>query len=133
MTDPVSGPGGWSPPEAATRPALAPSREDLRIRETARDFEAAMIATMVESMMVTGKVETFGGGHAEEMWRSFQARAIADQIAAQGGVGLARSVESAMRGYGAAPAPRPEIPPLSEARDSVRPETAADRGISAAR
>jgi peptidoglycan hydrolase FlgJ len=134
--DPLFGLGGGGYPQpsiSSARTAPAPSAEDLRIRDTARNFEAAMVATMVESMMVTGKVETFGGGHAEEMWRSFQARAIADQIAAQGGIGLARSVETAMRSYGAAPAPRPEIPPLSEARGSGHPETAADPGISGAR
>jgi peptidoglycan hydrolase FlgJ len=115
-------------------PAPSPSPEDLRIRRTARAFESSVIATMVESMLATGEVETFGGGHAEQMWRSFQARAIADQIAAQGGIGIARSVEGAMRAYGGAPQPGAgAAPPPIGAEGSADRMKEADRDTSGAR
>jgi hypothetical protein len=41
-----------------------------------------------------------GGGHGEEMWRSFLARAIAEEIAEGGRTGIAQSVETAIAGYG---------------------------------
>lgn len=65
----------------------------------AREFEAAFLAQAVEEMMRSVKTGDFGGGHGEEMWRSFLARAFADQIAAQDMTGLAGSVEAAITAY----------------------------------
>lgn len=65
----------------------------------ALDFEKQVLTTMVEDMLKTSKVETFGGGHAEEMWRSFLARGIADSIVDSGGIGLAGSIDSAISAY----------------------------------
>lgn len=65
----------------------------------ALDFEKQVVTTMVEDMLKTSKVETFGGGHAEEMWRSFLARGIADSIVDSGGIGIAGSVNAAITAY----------------------------------
>ncbi len=65
----------------------------------ARDFEAAFLAQAVDEMLKTTKTGMFGGGHAEDTWRSFLARAVADQIAAEGGTGIARSVRGAIDAY----------------------------------
>lgn len=72
--------------------------------EAAREFEAVFMGAVVEDMLKTGQPETFGGGHAEEIWRSFLARAFADQIVQGGGIGVASGIEeslaAARRSYG---------------------------------
>jgi len=68
----------------------------------AREFEAVFLTQAVEEMMRGVDVGQFGGGQAEETWRSFLARAVADEIAAQGRTGLAQSVQSAIAAYDAA-------------------------------
>lgn len=65
----------------------------------ARDFESVFLTQMVDQMMKTVKLGGMDGGHAEEMWRGFLARAIADQIAATGSTGIAQSVERAISAY----------------------------------
>lgn len=78
------------PPGVTGSPRPAPEAE-ARI---AREFEAVFLGTIVEEMLRTGQPATFGGGHAEEMWRSFLSRAFADQIAQSGGIGVATGVEA---------------------------------------
>ncbi len=70
--------------------------------ETAREFEALFLSQSVDEMLRTVPAGIMGGGHAEEMWRSFLARAIAEEIAGSDGAGIARSVETAIAGYGRA-------------------------------
>jgi len=62
----------------------------------AREFEAVFLGTVMEEMLKTGQPATFGGGHAEEMWRSLLARAYADQMVQTGGMGLAAGVEASL-------------------------------------
>ncbi len=68
-------------------------------KDTAKEFEAVFLTQAVEEMMKTIDLGSFGGGHAEETWRSFLARAFADQIAGQGGTGISQSVESTIAAY----------------------------------
>jgi peptidoglycan hydrolase FlgJ len=68
----------------------------------AREFEAVFLGTVMEEMLKTGQPTTFGGGHAEEMWRSLLARAYADQMVQTGGLGLAAGVEESLTGATAA-------------------------------
>lgn len=68
----------------------------------AREFEAVFLSTVIEQMLKTGQPDTFGGGHAEEMWRSVMARAYADQVAATGGIGLAGAVSESITSAGTA-------------------------------
>ena len=65
----------------------------------AREFEHVFLAQVVSTMLETGGIETFGGGHAEEMWRSQLADALAGELVDQGGVGLADSVRSSISAY----------------------------------
>ena len=67
--------------------------------ETAREFEAMFLSQTVDQMLKTVPEGMLGDGHAEEMWRSFLARAIADEIASGERVGVAQSVEAAIAGY----------------------------------
>ena len=68
--------------------------------ETAREFEAMFLSRTVDEMLKTVPQGVMGGGHGEEMWRSFLARAIAEEIAEGGRTGIAQSVETAIAGYG---------------------------------
>lgn len=79
----------------ATRVA-APTTDEAR---AAHEFEAVFLAQAVEEMMRGISAGEFGGGHGEEMWRSFLARAFADEIAAHGSVGIAHSIEAGIAAY----------------------------------
>jgi peptidoglycan hydrolase FlgJ len=95
--DPISFPLARPPapdvPARALQPGPAPARSGPEAEaRIAREFEAVFLGTIVEEMLKTGQPATFGGGHGEEMWRSFLARAFADQIAQSGGIGVATGV-----------------------------------------
>lgn len=65
----------------------------------ARDFEALFLSQTVDQLLRTVPGGMMGGGHVEEMWRSFLARAIADEMATGNGSGISQSVETAIAGY----------------------------------
>ena len=84
------------PPAAPPSPGAAPA-------ETARDFEAMMLGEMVEDLLSTAMPET--GSHGATIWRGFLARALADELADAGTLGIAPTIEGAIERY-AAPAAR---------------------------
>lgn len=67
--------------------------------KVARDFEAVFLTQAMDQMMSTVGQGTFGGGHAEETWRSFLARAFAEEVADSGTTGIARSIEGTIEAY----------------------------------
>lgn len=73
--------------------------EDETSRRIAREFEAVFLSQAVEEMLKNVDIGSFGGGHAEETWRSFLARAYAEELAAQGTTGIAQGVESTIAAY----------------------------------
>lgn len=79
--------------------AVAPGQDAKR---AARDFEAVFLTQVVEEMLATVNVGSFGGGEAEKMWRGVLAQSVADQIADRGGIGIAPSVEGTIAAYRAA-------------------------------
>ena len=86
-------------PAAAPLPASTLPPEKLsKLREAAKDFEAMALGQLLAPMFET--VDTahsaFGGGEAEAAWRPMMVDAIARQIAAHGGLGLAAPVFAAM-------------------------------------
>ena len=81
--------------DSSTRPA-----EEAALRRTATRFEAAFLTPMVEEMLRTAGPATFGAGHAEEIWRSVLAGAIAGEIAESGSTGIADSLARQMKAYG---------------------------------
>jgi len=96
-------PIGPVPPPLPSTPTPRPDPNGSgEIGRAAREFESVFLATVVEGMLKTGGTQTFGGGHAEEMWRSFLARAYADQLAASGGIGLSETVATSLGGASAA-------------------------------
>jgi len=82
----------------AGTPAKAPASPEAA--RAAFEFEVLFLSQAVEEMMRGTTAGQFGGGHAEDTWRSFLARAYAEQIAGQGGTGIARSIEAGIAAYG---------------------------------
>lgn len=89
----VGGPSPHPPPD----PGSVRKKDAASV--AAQQFEAEFLAQAVEEMLGTIPAGSFGGGHGEELWRSFLARAYADELAARGTTGLAASVESAIAAY----------------------------------
>jgi flagellar protein FlgJ len=81
-------------PQAATTAELA-KRQD--IAATAQSFEASFLSIMLQEMLKGVTVsEPFGGGSGEEMFKSFMTDAIGKDMARNGGVGLADTVQREM-------------------------------------
>lgn len=71
-------------------------------QESAKKFESMFLSQMVNEMIKTVDIGNFGGGNAEDQWRSFLASAVADQIAQQGSTGIAQGIEMAINNYNSA-------------------------------
>jgi len=68
------------------------SSEDA-MRKTAKEFEAMYLAQMLRPMFEGIEAEApFGGGQAENMWKSLQIDEYGKAIADAGGIGLADAV-----------------------------------------
>lgn len=75
---------------------ISPARM-AQIDKTARDYEAGFVSAMLESMFAGIKTDkTFGGGEAEDMYRSLMNQEYGKAIAARGTLGIADSIKSAM-------------------------------------
>ena len=73
-------------------PPLTPAN-----KKAAEEFEAVYLAQMLKPMFDSVEIDpTFGGGAAEETWRSIQVDEMAKQIARNGGIGLADVVAKEM-------------------------------------
>ncbi|MFG6591826.1 rod-binding protein [Sulfitobacter sp. 1A12157] len=88
-------------PILAPTPAAKPAapQADAVTAEKAQEFEAMFLGQMVDEMLSTVDIGSFGGGHAEETWRSFLSNAIGESIAEQNSTGIARTIETAMQRY----------------------------------
>lgn len=67
-----------------------------QIKETAQNFEASFLTQMMAPMFEGIGEGEFSGGHGEQMFRGFLLEAMGKQMARNGGVGLAASVEREM-------------------------------------
>jgi len=85
---------------APSAPALDPEaveRVRTRAKETAEKFEGQFLSFMFQQMFEGVKTDgPFGGGHGEEMFRSLMTDAMGKQMAKQGGIGLADTVQREM-------------------------------------
>ena len=90
-------------PLPATRPAVSPNLETGRTngltkqqqatRKAAEEFEQTFLTTMLGSMFEGVKTSApFGGGHAEEQFRSVLLGEYAKDMAKTGGIGIADDV-----------------------------------------
>ncbi|MBW3617388.1 MAG: rod-binding protein [Proteobacteria bacterium] len=83
------------PPPPPPNTDAARTRE--QIKKTAKEFEAAFIGQMLNQMFEG--VETaapFGGGPGEQAFKSFLTEAVAKQMVAAGGLGLADDLQRDM-------------------------------------
>ena len=86
-----------TPLAAPAAPSPDQTRKREQIKKTADDFEAAFLTEMLKPMFEG--VETsapFGGGAGEAAFKSFLTEAVAKQMAAAGGVGLADDLQRQM-------------------------------------
>jgi flagellar protein FlgJ len=79
-----------------TRPS--PTADPAKLAKSAQDFEAMAIGQLLQPMFDTVDTshDTFGGGSGEEAWKPMLVQEFAKQIAAHGGLGLAKPVYDAM-------------------------------------
>ena len=79
---------------------LDPAAEQAKrnqIRQTAEEFEATFIAQMLKPMFDSINTDgPFGGGFGESMYRSMMTEQMGKSVAANGGVGLADTVQREM-------------------------------------
>jgi len=79
----------------ASQSALKPHKTDnvAQARKVAEEFEAVFISQMLKPMFQNIKVEEpFGGGQAEDMWRTMQVDEYGKAITKAGGIGIADSI-----------------------------------------
>lgn len=81
--------------EETARPAAA---NTAMLQKSARDFEAMAIGQLLAPMFDTVNTAhgPFGGGDAEAAWKPMLVDAIAKQVTARGGFGLAGPVFQAL-------------------------------------
>lgn len=99
MTNLSSTPQVQVPVSAAPTVARPPAAADpAAIAKSANDFEAMAIGQLLEPMFDTVDTahDAFGGGPGEEAWRPMLVQEFAKQIAAHGGLGLAKPIYDAM-------------------------------------
>ena len=90
-----------APVISAEIPAVSRVTQHLASDEArvAREFEAMLLSQAVDQMLDTVDIGAMGGGFAEETWRSFLARAIAEEISGTGVTNISESVRLAIAGY----------------------------------
>lgn len=95
MTDPLAEPARPIATLAPPRlPRVSAATDGAAMRRVAQEFEAVFLAQMLKPMFADAEAEApFGGGPAEEIWRSVQLDEIAKSITRSGGIGLASAVE----------------------------------------
>lgn len=75
-----------------TGPAQDPAPTNP-LRQKAQELEGLFLNTLVSQMISsTNSRGMFGGGYAEETWKSMQAEQISNQISQAGGIGLADTI-----------------------------------------
>jgi len=80
-------------------PAQANSPLDREIRRAAVEFESVLLGQFVNEIMKDTMPTTMNGGHGEELFRTFLGNEIGRSMAESGGIGLAPTIEEAMRAY----------------------------------
>jgi Rod binding domain-containing protein len=82
-----------SPLPAAAVTTPAPIDRSSRAYKAAQEFEAVFLSQMVQQMNIGLKSDgAFGGGFAEQTYRSLMYQEVGRQMAQTGGVGIADAV-----------------------------------------
>lgn len=103
MAEPIGLPLNIAPPQPA--PPAIPAE----LRRAAEEFEAMVLAQLLQPMFAALDTEGLGGGgFGEEIFRPMLVEQYANQIASTGGVGLAQSIIAELQRMQAATAPATE-------------------------
>jgi len=82
---------------AKALPQVPQTKDVEKLRKTAQEFEAVYLSQMLKPMFEGIKAsDPFGGGHAEDMYRSLMVDEYGKAIAKSGGIGIADQVLSEM-------------------------------------
>lgn len=99
----MSDPTAASVPTNLLTPTATPTAAELarrgQIKDTAQKFEASFLSVMIGQMFEHDDAEVdkaFSGGSGAQMFKSFLAEAMAKKMTANGGIGLAASVQREM-------------------------------------
>ena len=84
-------PDGGSAPAAPIVPLVKHRSREISPLE---QFEGFVLRNFVESMLPTEASNYFGEGTAGEVWRSMMAEEIGNELAKNGGIGIADSIRS---------------------------------------
>ncbi len=81
-------------PVARQSPPLPATSDPEKARAAAESFEAFFIGQYLEQMFAGIRTDgIFGGGNAENIYRSLMLQEVGKNIAAGGGIGIADSVQ----------------------------------------
>lgn len=83
--------------EITTAPPGLTPKQDLALRDAARELEANFLAEMLKSAGIGETPEGFGGGEGENQFASFMRLEQARQMTEGGGIGLAESLYHALK------------------------------------
>lgn len=79
--------------QTSALPRVPKTQNIEKIRDAAQEFEAVFISQMIKPMFEGISTEApFGGGNAEEMYRSLMIDEYGKSIAKSGGIGVADQV-----------------------------------------
>ena len=83
--------------QAKALPRVPQTQDIEKLRKTAQDFEAVFLSQMLKPMFEGIEAEApFGGGPAEDMYRSLMVDEYGKSIAKSGGIGIADQVMGEM-------------------------------------
>jgi flagellar protein FlgJ len=83
-------------PQSGIPLAGLPARTEA-VKKAAKDFEAMFMTSMLESMTAGTKTDKmFGGGQAEQLYRSMLNQEYGKAIAAHGSLGIADAIQREM-------------------------------------
>jgi len=82
---------------AAAMQAKAKAASQKNVDAVAEDFEAVFLTQMFQHMFAGIEAnKEFGGGHAENVYRSLMLNEYGKQVAARGGIGIADQMKSTL-------------------------------------
>ncbi len=89
-----------NPQEGRVKSSLMKSKDTREINEAAQDFEALLLANLLQKMQesATAFGDNENSDSATETFRDFGAQQLALQIATHGGIGIARLISNALKG-----------------------------------
>lgn len=92
IVDKVAGTAGFEVPESLAGMRGVTATDRGQAPEAFQKFEAMVLQTFLQSMLPQDAESVYGGGIAGDMWKSFLAQELGQQMAKAGGIGIADRV-----------------------------------------